>query len=59
MGMEVTGVFGLILLVLDVYAIVRTIQSKADTGVKVLWVVAILLLPMLGLILWFLFGPKG
>ena len=59
MGVEVTGVFGLILLVLDVYAIVRTIQSKAGTGVKVAWVVAILLLPLLGLILWFLFGPKG
>lgn len=59
MGMEVTGVFGLILLVLDVYAIVKTIQSRASTGVKVLWVVLILLLPLLGLILWLLFGPKG
>jgi hypothetical protein len=58
-GVEVTGLGSLILLVLNVYAIVKTIQSDAGTGSKVLWVVLILLLPLLGLILWVLFGPKG
>ncbi len=58
MDIQVTGIFGLILLVLDIYAIVKTIQSGASTGAKVLWVLAILLLPLLGLIIWFLFGPK-
>lgn len=56
--MEVGGLFGLILLVLDVWAIVRTIQSSASTGSKVLWIVLVLLLPFLGLILWWLMGPK-
>ncbi len=59
MGIEVGGLVGLIILVLDVWAIVSTIQSRAATGTKVLWVVLVLLLPVLGLILWFLFGPKG
>lgn len=58
MGIEVGGLFGLIILVLDVYAIVKVIGSTAGTGTKVLWVVLILLLPVLGVILWFLFGPK-
>jgi hypothetical protein len=58
MGIEVGGVLGLILLVLDVWALVQTLQSSAGTGAKVLWVVLILLLPLLGLILWFLFGPR-
>jgi len=58
MGIEVGGLFGLIVLVLDVYAIVKVIGSSAGTGTKVLWVVLILLLPVLGVILWFLFGPK-
>ena len=58
MGIEVGGVFGLIILVLDVLAIVKTVQSGASTGSKVLWVVIILLLPVLGLLLWWLFGPK-
>jgi hypothetical protein len=59
MGIEVGGILGLIILVLDVYAIVKTIGSSASTGTKVLWIVVILLLPLLGLILWWLLGPKS
>lgn len=59
MGIEVGGLLGLIILVLDVYAIVKTLGSGASTGAKVLWVVVILVLPVLGLILWALLGPKS
>ena len=58
MGMEVNGIFGLIVLVLDVYAIVQTVQSGASTGSKVLWIVIVLLLPFVGVLAWWLFGPK-
>ena len=57
--LEVGGLLGLIILILNVYAIVKTLQSNAGTGAKVAWIVVILLLPVLGLLLWFLFGPKG
>lgn len=59
MGIEVGGIGGLIILVLDVYAIIKLFGSNASTGSKVAWTVLILLLPLLGVILWFLFGPKG
>lgn len=59
MGIEVGGLLGLIVLILDVWAIVKVIQSGASTGSKVVWVVLILLLPILGLLIWFLAGPKG
>ncbi len=59
MGIEVGGFLGLVLLILNVYAIVKTVQSSAGTGSKVLWIVLILLLPLLGLIAWLLLGPKG
>ncbi len=59
MGIEVGGLFGLLLLIADVYAIIKTVQSNASTGAKVFWIVVILLLPLVGLIAWFLFGPKG
>ena len=59
MGIEVGGILGLIILIADVYAIVKTLQSGASTLAKVLWIVIILLLPILGFILWLLFGPKG
>ena len=59
MGIEVGGLLGLIILVLDVWALVKTVQSGADTGAKVLWIVLIIILPVFGFILWLLFGPKG
>jgi hypothetical protein len=59
MGIEVGGLFGLLLLVADVWAIVKTVQSGASTGAKVIWIVLILLLPLLGLVIWLVAGPKG
>lgn len=58
MGMEVGGIVGLVLLILDIWAIVKTVESGAATGTKVLWIVVILVLPLLGLILWWFFGPR-
>ena len=57
MGVEVSGLGGLIVLLADIWAIVKTIQSSASTGSKVIWIAIVILLPILGLILWFLFGP--
>jgi hypothetical protein len=59
MGLEVGGIFGLLILIADVWAIVKTVQSGASTGAKVVWIVLILLLPVVGLLIWLLFGPKG
>ncbi len=59
MGIEIGGLLGFIILIIDVWAIVKVVQSGAGTGAKVLWIVLILVLPVLGLLLWFLMGPKG
>jgi hypothetical protein len=56
--MQYQGLFGLIVLVADVWAIVNVFQSGADTGKKVLWTVLVILLPVLGFILWYFLGPK-
>jgi hypothetical protein len=55
--MEVGGFFGLLILFADIYAILKIAQSDVGTGAKAAWIVAVLLLPVLGLILWFIFGP--
>jgi len=52
------GFLGLLILIADIYAIIRVAQSGATPLAKAIWIVIILLLPVLGLILWFLFGPK-
>ncbi len=51
------SIFGLIVLVLDIIALVSLLQSGADTATKVLWALLIILLPVLGMILYFLMGP--
>jgi len=58
MGIEVSGILGFILLVADIWAIVSVFQSRTTTGKKVFWIVLVLILPVIGLILWFLAGPK-
>lgn len=59
MEIHVGGLFGLLVLIADVWAIVRIVQSGATTGAKVFWIVLILLLPVLGLLIWLIAGPKG
>jgi hypothetical protein len=59
LDIQITGLFGLLLLIADIWAVVSTVQSNASTGAKVLWILLILLLPLLGLIIWFFAGPRG
>ncbi|MFN3296351.1 MULTISPECIES: PLDc N-terminal domain-containing protein [Caldimonas] len=58
MGIEVGGLFGLLWLIVVVYAIVKVAGSGASTGSKVFWIVLIIVLPVIGVIAWFLAGPK-
>lgn len=58
-GTAFYGVGGLVLLILDIWAIISIISSGASTGAKVLWVLIVLFMPLLGFILWLLLGPSG
>lgn len=53
------GLLGLLILIGDIWAIINIAQSSASNGKKALWIVLVLLLPLLGLILWFFLGPRG
>lgn len=57
--LEVGGVGGLLILILDVWALISIVGSSTSTGRKVIWVILVLLLPILGFILWLLFGPRA
>ena len=56
--MPYPGLLGLLVLIGDVWAIINVVQSGADSGKKVLWVVLIVVLPVLGLVLWWFLGPR-
>ncbi len=61
MNMEFSGMglWGFLILIADIWAIVSTLQSNISTGRKVIWIVLILFLPLLGFLLWLLVGPRG
>jgi hypothetical protein len=55
---QIFGLLGFIVLALDIYAIVRIVGSNAGSGAKTLWVLLILMLPVVGLLVWAMFGPE-
>ncbi|SFP25080.1 PLDc N-terminal domain-containing protein [Pseudomonas borbori] len=59
MGSTMNGLAGLIVLVLSIWAIINIVKSNTEVGKKVLWVLLILFLPVIGLIIWALLGPRG
>jgi hypothetical protein len=56
--LEVNGIIGLLILFADIYAILKIAQSSATVGLKAVWIIVVLLLPVIGLIVWYLFGPR-
>ena len=59
MGIEVSGLAGLLILVADIWAIINVVQSPNGIGSKVLWIVLVLILPLLGFLLWLVAGPRA
>ena len=56
MGIEIGGLLGLLILVVNVWAIIKTVQSSIPDQKEVLWIVLIVVLPVIGFILWYLFS---
>ena len=55
----ISGLVGIVILALDIWAVLNVVQGKGDNGKKVLWILLIVLLPVLGLVIWALAGPRG
>jgi hypothetical protein len=51
-------ILGLIIFILDIIAIVDVLKSSMETGKKALWIILILILPVVGMILYFLMGER-
>ena len=55
----VRTIIGLLILILDIWAIIKVFQSNASLIAKILWTLLILIFPILGLIIWYFAGPGG
>jgi hypothetical protein len=52
------SLIGLIVFILDIIAIVDVLKSNKEVVMKLIWILVILLLPVLGMLLYFLIGRK-
>jgi hypothetical protein len=59
MGLEVGGLLGLLVLIADLWAILNVVGSSGSLGRKLVWILLILLLPILGLLIWLVAGPRA
>ena len=53
------SILGVLILVGDIWALINILQSSVGNDKKLLWVVVVVLLPLIGLILWFFMGPRN
>jgi succinate dehydrogenase/fumarate reductase cytochrome b subunit len=53
------SLLGVVILAGDIWAILNIFQSSASNEKKLIWIVAVLLLPVIGLVLWYFLGPRG
>ena len=58
MNMGIPSLWGLLVLAGDVWAIINIFQSGASNEKKLVWILAVVLLPVLGLLLWYFLGPR-
>jgi len=50
--------FPIIILIVDIIVIVDILKSNKDTEKKILWIVAVVFLPVLGPVLYYLINKK-
>ncbi|WP_312486222.1 PLDc N-terminal domain-containing protein [Stutzerimonas nitrititolerans] len=50
---DLNGILAVLILLLDVLAIVQVWRTRIETGRKIIWSLVITLLPVVGLVMWF------
>ena len=53
------GIIGVLILAGDIWAILNIFQSSVSNEKKLIWILAVVLLPVLGLLLGFFLGPRS
>jgi len=52
------GLWGLLVLAGDIWAIINIFQSSTSNEKKLIWTLVVVLLPLLGLVLWYFLGTR-
>ena len=59
MEMPFGGLAGLLILIADIWAIINVVQARCELVQKLLWIVLIVVLPLIGVIIWYFAGPRA
>jgi len=59
MSIGYNSLWGVLVLAADIWAIINIFQSPVSNEKKLIWTIAVVLLPVLGLVLWFFLGPRN
>lgn len=52
-------ILGIVIFALDVWAIASIINTNVATSTKIIWILLVAILPVVGLIIWWVAGPKA
>ena len=52
-------ILGIVIFALDVWAIASIINTNVATSTKIIWILLVAILPVVGLIIWWLAGHKA
>jgi hypothetical protein len=59
LNLGANSLWGVLVLIGDIWAIINILKSAAANEKKLLWIVVVVLLPVLGLVLWYFLGPRS
>lgn len=59
MGFEALGLVAVSVLALDIWAAISVIGARRPWTVKLAWISAIVLLPLVGFLVWLVAGPRS
>jgi len=59
MSIGYNSLWGILVLAADIWAIINIFQSSVSNEKKLIWTIAVVLLPVLGFVLWFFLGPRN
>lgn len=55
---SMTELISIIILIIDIVVIVDIVKSNKDTEKKILWIIAVIFLPVLGPLLYYFIGKR-
>jgi len=53
-----TGIFGIVVLILDIIALFDILGGRGSAGHKLLWFLVVFFLPVIGMVIYFLIGKN-